>query len=256
MTTQQQAKQILLAYRPWATTAQDPEMVEALALCRGDAELANWFEAHCAAQLAIRSSLKKIKPPEAFREQIISEVGAQLRPAWYRRPAFVAVAALIVTVIAITSIITSVLPGKVSREEINFATYRTRMIRSAVKSYGMDVETNDVTQIRNYLAQNKSHADYAVPAKLDEKSTVGCALLNWQGKPVAMICYRTGRPLAAGSKSDMFLFVADSKDVPDSPQESAPQFSQVGSLATASWSQNGKVYVLAALDEAELKARL
>ena len=71
-----------------------------------------------------------------------------------------------------------------------------------------------------------------------------------------MICYRTGRPLAAGSKSDMFLFVADSKDVPDSPQESAPQFSQVGSLATASWSQNGKVYVLAALDEAELKARL
>ena len=253
--TTQQAKQILLAFRPWANDAHDPEMAEALALCRENPELAKWLEAHCKTQAALRNSFRKITPPEAFKEQIISEHNARIRQNWWRRPAVIAAAALIVTFIAIGSILMPHIPR--GEQAASFETFRLRMIRTAVKSYGMDVETNDVTQIRAYLAEKQAHADYIAPANLDEKtSSVGCAALNWQGKPVAMICYKTGRPLAEGTKSDMFLFVIDLKDMPNSPCEEKPQFAKVSNLATASWSQNGKLYMLATLDEAELKRRL
>ena len=253
--TPQQAKQILLAFRPWANDALDPEMAEALALCRENPELAKWLETHNETQAALHNSFKKITPPDAFREQIIAEHNASLRQSWWRRPAVVATLALIVIVVAIGS---TVLPHLSRGPRLTaFETFRTRMVNSAVKTYSMDVETNDVAQIRAYLAGKQAHADYVAPANLDEKiSAVGCAALSWQGKPVAMICYKTGQPLADGTKSDMFLFVVDAKDVPNSPQASTPELAKVGVLSTASWSQNGKLYLLAALDESELKRRL
>ena len=253
--TTQQGKQILLAFRPWANDAHDPEMAKALALSRENPELAQWLEAHCEAQAALRNSLRKITPPPAFKERIISEHKASLRQTWWRRPAVVATLAVIVIVIAIGSIVTP----NISRgpKLTAFEAFRTRMVNSAVKSYAMDVETNDVAQIRAYLAKKQAHGDYVPPANLDEKtSAVGCAALNWQGKPVAMICYKTGLPLADGSKSDMFLFVMNVNDVPNSPRESTPEFAKVSILTTASWSQNGKLYLLAAVDESELKRRL
>jgi uncharacterized membrane protein YbaN (DUF454 family) len=253
--TTQQAKQILQAFRPWATDAHDPEMAEALALCRENPELAQWLEAHNETQAALRNSFRKITPPEAFKEQIVSEYNASLRQTWWRRPAVVATLALIVIVVAIGSIL---MPQTSRGPKLTaFETFRTRMVNSAVKTYSMDVETNDVAQIRAYLAGKQAHADYVPPAHLDEKtSAVGCAALSWQGKPVAMICYKTGLPLADGTKSDMFLFVVDAKDVPNSPRESTPEFAKVSVLSTATWSQNGKLYLLAALDESELKRRL
>ncbi len=253
--TTQQAKQILLAFRPWANDANDPEMAEALALSRENPELAQWLETHCETQTALRNSFKKIAPPAAVKEQIISEHNASLRQTWWRRPAVVATLALIVIFVAIGSI----LMPHISRgpQLTAFETFRTRMVNSAAKTYSMDVETNDVAQIRAYLAGKQAHADYVPPSHLDEKtSAVGCAALSWRGKPVAMICYKTGLPLADGSKSDMFLFVADKQDVPDGPRGSSPEFAKVGALTTASWSQNGKLYLLAALDESELKRRL
>ena len=253
--TPQQAKQVLLAFRPWVNDALDPEMAEALALSRENPELAQWLETHNETQATLRNSFKKITPPEAFKEQIISEHNASLRQTWWRRPAVVATLALIVIAIAIGSIL---MPHRTRGPQLTaFETFRTRMVNSAVKTYSMDVETNDVAQIRAYLAGKQAHADYVPPANLDEKtSAVGCAALSWQGKPVAMICYKTGRPLADGSKSDMFLFVVDMKDVPNSPRASTPEFAKVSVLSTASWSQNGKLYLLAALDESELRRRL
>jgi hypothetical protein len=139
---------------------------------------------------------------------------------------------------------------------VSFAAYRSRVVRTAVRAYGMDLETNDVAQIRAYLAQHQAHADYMLPKNLDETSSVGCGVLNWQGKPVTMVCFRTGKPLAPGAKSDLFLFVIDQQDVADPPRTNTPAFATVSTLVTASWSEGGKVYVLAAPDETELKHRL
>jgi hypothetical protein len=252
--TLQQARQILLNYRPWAPEALEPEMAEALALCRANVELARWFDGHCALQNAIRAQFGKVPLPAGLKEQIISEYKPHLEITWWRRPALQATAAGAMLFIAIVSIWLNF--PRQTREDTSFAAYRSRMVHTAARAYGMDLETNDVGQIRAYLGQHQTPADYVLPSKLDPAAIVGCAVLSWQGRPVTMLCYRTGRPLAPGSKSDLYLFVIEQKDVENPPDTNTPGFAPVGTFATASWSEGGKVYVLAAPDQSDLNSRL
>jgi hypothetical protein len=71
-----------------------------------------------------------------------------------------------------------------------------------------------------------------------------------------MVCFRTGQPVAPGAKSDLFLFVIEKNDLGKPPQTEMLEFAGVSELATASWSAGGKIYLLAAFDEAELRKRL
>lgn len=252
--TPKQARQILLTYRPWANDAQDPEVAEALELCRANAELAWWFDGHCVLQNAIRTQFRNVPLPAGLKEQILSEYQLPVEVTWWRRPALQATAAGVMLFIAIVSIWFNF--PRQPKEDTSFSAYLSRMVQAASPAYGMDLETNDPVQIRAYLAQRRTPADYVLPPKLDPAASVGCAVLSWQGRPVTMLCYRTGRPLAPGSKSDLFLFVIDQRDVAKPPDTITPGFAPVGSFATASWSEGGKVYVLAAPDQSDLDSRL
>lgn len=254
--TTPQAKQILLAYRPWANDAQDPEVAEAIALCRQDAVLTKWFENHCAAQNAIRGRFRAVPVPEGLQQQIVSEYQSHVLAAWWRRPAVLAAAAVVTLLIAVGSLWFSI--PQQPKQDVSFAAYRNRMVRAVVRTYSssMELETNDVAQIRAYLAQHQAHADYVLPKNLEQTPTVGCGALSWQGKPVAMVCFRTGNPLPAGAKSDLFLFVIDQNDLASPPQLDSPLFASVSTLVTASWRTGGKIYVLAGMSEADLKQRL
>jgi len=159
-----------------------------------------------------------------------------------------------VLLIAITSLWFSV--PRQPKQDVSLAAYRNRMVSTVVRSYGMDLETNDVAQIRAYLAQRQVPADYVLPKNLERTQTVGCGALSWQGKPVAMVCFRTGKPLPPGAKSDLFLFVIDRKDLLSPPRGDAPVLANVSTMATVTWSAGGKVYVLAGTDAADLKQRL
>lgn len=251
--TPQQAKQILLPFRPWAKNHHDSEFAEALALCQRDAELARWFENHCAVQNAIHTKFNQVPLPEGLKEQILSEYKSRV-VAWWRQPATLAAAAVLAILVALGSIwLTTPRP---SSEEVSFASYRSRMVRTALRTYGMDLETNDVAQIRNYLAQHQAPADYVLPKNLAPTPSVGCGVLKWQDQPVAMVCFRTGKPLAPGAKSDLFLFVIDRKSLPDLRATTVPEFASVNKLVTASWVEGGKVYILAGFDEETLRRRL
>lgn len=254
--TTNQAKQILLAYRPWTNDAQDPEVAEALALCPQDAELAAWFENQRAVQAAIRARLKAMPVPEGLRQQIVSEYQARELTAGRWRRTTIATAAALLLVVAVVSLWQN-LPRQ-PEPEVGFATYRNRMVRAIVRTYAMamELETNDVTQVRAHLAQRKAPADYVLPRNLEQTQTVGCGALSWQGKPVTMVCFRTGKPLPSGEKSDLFLFVINEQDLASLPQLDAPQFARVSTLVTASWRAGGKVYVLAGMNEADVKERL
>jgi len=253
--TPQQARQILLPFRPWAKADHDAKVVEALALCQRDAELAQWFENHCAVQNAIHARFNQMPLPEGLKEQILSEYKARaVVPCWWRQPATLAAAATMAILVALGSLwLTTPRP---SSEEVNFASYRSRMVRTALRTYGMDLETNDFAQIRTYLAQHQSPADYVLPQNLEATPSVGCGVLKWQDQPVAMVCFRTGKPLAPGAKSDLFLFVIDRKALPDLRASNVPEFASVNKLVTASWTEGEKVYLLAGFDEESLRRRL
>jgi hypothetical protein len=109
----------------------------------------------------------------------------------------------------------------------------------------MDLETHDLRQIHQYLVK-QGRADYELPAALDKTSGTGCKLLTWQGKPVSMVCFNSGKN-GKPKQPDLFLFIINQTAVPD-PSAAAPgEVVQVSKLSTLSWTQNGQIYLLGAL---------
>lgn len=251
--TTNEAKTVLLAYRPWVDDPQDSEVAEALSLCERDAELARWFKAHCEQQNLLRSKFSSIKAPEGLAQQIVSEQRARVTLPQRRRLVLAAVA---MTLIVFASV--SLWRSMSSRgsEDMSFNGYRQRMIKTALRAYGMDLETNNVAAVRGFLTSKKAPADFELTDALAKAETVGCGVLAWQGRPVTMVCFRTGKPLEPGMKSDLFLFVISDHDIKSSAPAENKTFATVSELATASWRSGDKVYVLAAFSETDLKAQL
>src|SRR5208282_6795153 len=95
-----QAKTVLLLYRPGTTDTGDPEIAEALTLATQDSELTRWLVEHCARQEAMRAGIRKITVPAGLKEQIVSEQAARGRTGFrWQRAALAAVAAIVVLVV-------------------------------------------------------------------------------------------------------------------------------------------------------------
>jgi hypothetical protein len=248
----QDARQILALFRPGTADEMDPFFHDARQMAGTDPELARWLDAHCAAYLALRQKFQAIPIPPALKEQILSERKIH-RPLFqnYWRP-LLAAAAVVVLLVGLAS---AFWPhhGLTDR----FAAWRKRMTESALRSYYMDLTSADPAQIRNFLKENNAPADYSLPAGLKTAALAGCVASRWQGSPVSMICFKSGRPLPPGDQSDLWLFVIDRKSVLDAPPPGAPVFARVNKAVTASWSDGARTYLLAGVgDEAFLRKYL
>jgi hypothetical protein len=233
-----EAKKILLLHRPGSADADDPQIAEALALAKQDAELARWLEQHCTQQELLRAKFRELEPPPGLKQQIISEHAASQKIISWRRPVVLAAAALVMALIPL-----ALLWVQSSRPD-TLAKYRARMVSAALRGYAMDLETNDMSQIRDYLAQRQSPSDYALPVGLKKVAVAGCAVEKWQGANVALVCFRTGKPLPPGEQSDLWLFVVDRTSLKDVPVSNVPQLARVNRLITATWTDGNKIYLL------------
>jgi hypothetical protein len=240
----QQAKEILLLYRPGTADQHDREFATALELTQIDAELAQWFEQHCAMQTALLQRFQQIPVPDGLKQQILSERKVKTSPPARRRVALWAAAAGLIIMVAIAGLYLR--PKPIDQ----FAEFRGRMARIVLREYPrMDLETKDLNQIRSFLGQNQAPADYIVPTKLQQASSTGCAILDWQGKRVSMICFNSGQKTDPSETSDLFLFIIDRTALPKGPSKAA-QFTQLNKLATLSWTSGDKTYVLAGMGNA------
>lgn len=234
------ARNILLLYRPDSVDAVDSQVTEALALAKQDAELEAWLRDYCSRQEVLRAKFRQIQVPAGLKEQIISEQAAHERfVAWRRNTLLVAVAASIVVLLTLAAFW--------SRPPANddaLAIYQSRMVGAALRGYSMDLPTNNGDQIRAFLKQNQAPADYVLPAPLGKLALTGCAIQSWQGTKVSMICFRTGKPLPAGQLADVWLFVVDRASVKNAPPDGPAQLARVNQLITAAWSQGDKLYLL------------
>ena len=235
-----QAKEILLLYRPGTADEEDPDLAEALALARHHEELGRWLKEHCTTQEALRAKFRQIVVPEGLKEQILSERTTHTVP-FKRNLVLAAAFTLVLLFLAGTAL--SIFRA---REDKTFANFQTRMIRTVAREYPkMDLETNDQERIRQYLAQNQALADYALPGGLQKTTSTGCAILKWQGKTVSMICFNSGKSNNP-NEPDLFLFVTHRTDMAN-PPSSKPEFSQNNRVATASWSAGEITYLLGGL---------
>ncbi len=238
--TREEAQRTLLLYRPGTSDAAEPEIAEALAFAKQDGDLSKWLEQHCLQQAILREKIRQIPVPAGLKEQIISE-----RPMPTQRRVALRALALAFAAVAVVFVCWRVgLIGNGPSADENFAVYRTRMVSAALRGYAMDFESSDPAKIRAYLAQEKVAKNYELPPGLQKAAATGCAVEDWDGTKVALLCFNDSGPQSVGGKSDLWLFVVDRDAVKDAPATEMPQLAKVNKLTTASWSQGGKLYLL------------
>src|ERR1035441_4741307 len=172
----EEAKQILALYRPGTDDRIDPYFKEAVERTKPspqqprwqdtpDSELGRWFQEHCASHLSIRSKFLKIPTPPGLKDQILGECktpSARIIPL--RPMVFLAAAAVLALCLSLTALF-----WRSHSREDDFNTYRSRMARTALQPYGMDLQSHNLQSINAFLAGRKAPADYILP---DRKSVV------------------------------------------------------------------------------------
>jgi hypothetical protein len=242
-----QAREILRRYRPGVGEDQDTEMSEALTQIKHDPELRSWFDQQQAFTAQVRHQLGRIEPPTYLRARILRGRRSLPVPAWWRRPGMLALAAGFALLICWAGFW---LPH---RAQNTLSLYRVRMAKVALREYdrNMDLVSTDLEQIRNYLRGHGAPADYELGPTLEKLPGMGCALLKWQNQPVSLVCFQLN------AKNPLWLFVIDRNALPDAPATAEPEYAQVGKLATATWTRQGRTYLLACVgDPQQLKQYL
>jgi hypothetical protein len=232
--TDAEAKRILIAHRPGRGSVgneADAEVFAALEEVRRNPELAQWWQKQQAFHGAMAREFVSAPVPGELRVAILARARVVPFP-WWRQPRIWAAAAAIVFLLGSGAFL--LWPEDKAG---SLATFRSRMVRTVLRQYRMDIQTNDMAVIRKFHATNGAPADYVLPPGLATLPASGAGILSWQGTRVSMVC------LDVGTQGPLFLFVADDAEVnpPSGPQEFAP----VNKLMTVSWSAGGKVYVLA-----------
>ncbi len=242
------AREVLLRYRPGVDDGDDPEMVAALELAKADLELGGRLREQIVFHSAVGASLRHVEPPAGLKERILAgQPDRHIITVWWRNPAVLAVAAVLVLVIGLTSI------WFPSRAENNsFAAFRARMARVALRDYNrMDLLSSDPKEIRRYLAGHSPDGDFVLPAGLQSVTPLGCAALRWHDRPVSMVCFKRG------ANDQIWLFIINRASVFDTPRATSPELQALGKFMTASWTMGEKTYVLGVIgDEKVLKGYL
>jgi hypothetical protein len=253
----EQAKNILALFRPGTADRNDPGFQAALESARPyappaqgqdkpDPALARWFQDHCSSYLSIRDKFVNIPVPQGLEEKILAGVPPyDRRVVEFPTRVFLRAAAVLVLCVAVAALF-----WRSHGRQDDFRIYRSRMARTALQSYGM-VKSHDLQMINLFFAAHDAPADYVLPEGIARARPVGCAVVQWQGRPVSMLCFRSGQPLPPGQESDLWLFVVDKSSVRNGPPARPPVIAQVNRLTTAAWSQDGKTYILAGAGDEE-----
>jgi hypothetical protein len=228
-----EAKQILLTWRPGHGDLRDPQVAEALEQARRDPALQSWLEKHTTFQRSMERNFRQIPTPEDLRDRILSGRRVVKVGFWTWHREWLAAAAAIILLLGLATMWFKPQPTD------SFSIFRERTVLGVQRVYpAMDIVTNDMAKVRQFLAGKKAPADYVLPKGLTRLPVIGAGVLSWQGRGVSMVC------LKSTDADTLFLFVLDQTSVKD-PPPSTPEFVPVFEMMTASWTEGGKVYVLA-----------
>jgi hypothetical protein len=229
-----EARRVLELHRPWCGGEPDAETRTALALAKGDAELGRWYEGHCRFQEAIRRGLREVAVPAGLAGRVLGARRVVRPMAWWWKPGSVAMLAAGLVLLLGLGTVWWWRPAAGDR----FENFRTRMVRTALRQYRMDIMTNDMGEVRRFLAGQGAPADYAVPAGLGRLKLTGGGRLAWRGEKVSMVCFDRG------DGQMLFLFVLNRGALKDPPPESMA-LASLNRMTTLSWTRGNQAYLLA-----------
>ena len=144
--TPSQAKDILLLYRPGTADSQDPQIIAAIGAARQDPELARWFERHCAFQSAMRAKLRQIEVPLHLKTALLVQQKIVRPPIWWQRPVWLSAAAAVLLFLGLAGLWLKTANAN------RLANFQARMVSTALREYRMDLVTNDMRQLRQFIS--------------------------------------------------------------------------------------------------------
>jgi hypothetical protein len=233
-----EAKYILRSYHLDGRDAEAPEFQEALEMLNHDPDLAAWF----AQERSIDQKLSQrfqafLVPPELKGQLLAARKIVSMHNCWRPRVWVGAAAACFALVAALAFILT----GPTQRRPL--AEYHAFIADTAAKLDHLDIETTNVVQIQTWLAKHSAPEGFVIPAKLNEKSRVGCRVFSWNEQKVSLICFELGNNKTA------HLFVMDRSVLSDLPSDDKPRFqTSRNGIGTAMWSDAQRVYIVALKD--------
>ncbi|MDB4745982.1 hypothetical protein OAG52_02205 [Verrucomicrobia bacterium] len=239
--TNEEAKFILSAYRPNGCDASDPAMAEALEQVARDPELGDWFREELAMDRVISKKLTEVSVPDGLRGNILTG-HRMMEPTdsiGWRVAAVMKWAAVFIAFVGIAVFLSLRDPA-----DGQIAQYRSDMMGLlAMKAAPLDYQGRSLSNVRNWLKDNHSLAQFEVSHTLANQPTMGCQVLEWNGAQVTLVCFDTGDGQLA------HLLVVDRSAFPDLGELSEPVMESVAGWTTASWVSKDRVYLLAGKGE-------
>ena len=240
-----EAKFILRAVHLGGEDIEDPQFHEALELSRKDPELGAWVADEQAIDARISEKFRTFHVPPDLKSQLLAARKIIQVRAWWQRPAWVSAAACLLVVLSLGGWwLHSARPPR-------FGEFRTFVSDSAAQIDHLDLLSTNLVHLREWLSERNAPGDFVVPTGLVGMPSVGCRKFNWEGQSVSLVCFKVD---GVGTVH-LFVINRSTLHVPANPN---PQFATSGNgVATASWSNNQSVFVLAGkVDQKELKRLL
>ncbi|HEU0008430.1 MAG TPA: hypothetical protein VFT34_01295 [Verrucomicrobiae bacterium] len=229
--TRDEARQILEAARANGRDDTDPRVAEALRLADQDPELAGELERQRALDATMIAGMSSISVPADLKQSILA--GRKIvKPHFWQdwRTATAAAAAIAVLVAGAIYFINQSTRG--------FAAFRRQLV---VETWAgdphLDLETDDLSKVRAWLAGQGAATNFTLPAALAGARVHGARVFEYDGHMISQVC------LAEGPRH-LHLYVLDRPPFSDLPPVGAPDFEKCGGWKTASWRQGNTTYVL------------
>lgn len=231
----EEAKYILQSDHLSGCDVESPQFRDALEMLQHDPELAAWFAQEQAIDAKLSESFRTFPVPPALKSQLLAGRKIVPLPVWWRQPAWIRAAAACMALLGTLAILLFRSP-----EPRQLAEFRSYVAETAATLDHLDLQTSDLDQIRLWLGGHSAPENFAIPGKLNGKSSVGCRVFQWNGQKVSLVCFELG------NKKVAHLFVMDRSAPTNSPGESRPQFQTArNGIATASWSDARRIYIVA-----------
>jgi hypothetical protein len=181
-----EAKFLLRARRFNGKDANDPVFVDALAEAENDPKLKAWLENEAAFDRAMSAKLLEIQPPPGLRDAILAGSRVSQRAkVWWRKPAWLALAASIAIILTIALQFRS--PGPSARD---FAEYAMHDLATAHESY--NGHRPDLTEFQALVSDTSRPLPGNVKIDADALRRLGCRTMTFAGHEVFEICFQRG----------------------------------------------------------------
>jgi len=119
----------------------------------------------------------------------------------------------------------------------SFAAYRADMAQFLQTFPQLDLATDRLPEVRQWLSQHHSLTQAQIPPGIERFPSIGCRTVEWHGKKLALVCFMVEGEV-------VHLFVLPRGAFPDATPGPAATFAKVGGKTTASWSSGDNLFLV------------